>query len=242
MIDGTLIPIFEKPYFYGETFFDRKSNYSLNVQIINTPDRRIIDYATGFVGSRGDAHCYKETLLYAQRNRVLGAREWCWGDAGYPLQEWMVIPYKKPENAEPDNKTFNYHLSRVRIGSEHTIGLLKGRLQSLRQLRLKIKSAKDLEFANFWIHCCIVIHAFCLIHERNFDNRDFLKAGLQVEKDLWGKRSRRGTDAETEEDNSVDDAEIEGPGDESVDDRTVTLARARLFREKLKMDLLYGRE
>ncbi|KAK9481950.1 hypothetical protein V1527DRAFT_448128, partial [Lipomyces starkeyi] len=32
MIDGTLVPLYAKPYFYGDMFFDRKSNYSLNVQ------------------------------------------------------------------------------------------------------------------------------------------------------------------------------------------------------------------
>lgn len=38
MVDGTFIPLFQKPTYFGETFFDRKSNYSLNVQIINTPN------------------------------------------------------------------------------------------------------------------------------------------------------------------------------------------------------------
>ncbi|KAK9373733.1 uncharacterized protein V1513DRAFT_139014 [Lipomyces chichibuensis] len=32
MIDGTLIPIFAKPHYYGDVFYDRKSNYSFNVQ------------------------------------------------------------------------------------------------------------------------------------------------------------------------------------------------------------------
>jgi hypothetical protein len=40
MIDGTLVPLFEKPYFYGETFFDRKCNYSLNVQVLHHPFER----------------------------------------------------------------------------------------------------------------------------------------------------------------------------------------------------------
>ncbi|KIK98292.1 hypothetical protein PAXRUDRAFT_134508 [Paxillus rubicundulus Ve08.2h10] len=31
--DGSTIPLFQKPGFYGETFFDRKSNYSLNCQV-----------------------------------------------------------------------------------------------------------------------------------------------------------------------------------------------------------------
>jgi hypothetical protein len=33
MINGTLVPLFAKPWYYGERFFDRKTNYSLNVQV-----------------------------------------------------------------------------------------------------------------------------------------------------------------------------------------------------------------
>ena len=34
MVDGTLVPLFEKPGHHGEAYFDRKSNYSLNVQVL----------------------------------------------------------------------------------------------------------------------------------------------------------------------------------------------------------------
>ncbi|KAJ3754242.1 hypothetical protein EV360DRAFT_51991 [Lentinula raphanica] len=33
LVDGTLVPLAEKPAFHGEAYFDRKSNYSLNVQV-----------------------------------------------------------------------------------------------------------------------------------------------------------------------------------------------------------------
>lgn len=33
MADGTLVPLFEKPGYHGEVYFDRKSNYSLNIQV-----------------------------------------------------------------------------------------------------------------------------------------------------------------------------------------------------------------
>jgi hypothetical protein len=33
MVDGTLVPLFEKPGYHGEVYFDRKSNYSLNIQV-----------------------------------------------------------------------------------------------------------------------------------------------------------------------------------------------------------------
>jgi hypothetical protein len=32
-VDGTLIPLFDRPHWYHESYFDRKSNYSLNVQV-----------------------------------------------------------------------------------------------------------------------------------------------------------------------------------------------------------------
>jgi hypothetical protein len=36
MVDGTLVPLFEKPGHHGEAYFDRKSNYSLNIQVTTT--------------------------------------------------------------------------------------------------------------------------------------------------------------------------------------------------------------
>lgn len=36
MVDGTLIPLFAKPGWHGETYFDRKSNYSLSLTVRRT--------------------------------------------------------------------------------------------------------------------------------------------------------------------------------------------------------------
>jgi hypothetical protein len=33
MVDGTPTNLFQKPGYHGEAYFDRKSNYSLNVQV-----------------------------------------------------------------------------------------------------------------------------------------------------------------------------------------------------------------
>jgi hypothetical protein len=35
MVDGTLVPLSQKPGHHGEAYFDRKSNYSLNVQVMS---------------------------------------------------------------------------------------------------------------------------------------------------------------------------------------------------------------
>ncbi|KAF8886891.1 hypothetical protein CPB84DRAFT_1749869 [Gymnopilus junonius] len=50
MVDGTLIPMFQRPHHFGSAYFDHKSNYSENVQIINMPNLRIIDYGIGLPG------------------------------------------------------------------------------------------------------------------------------------------------------------------------------------------------
>ena len=60
----------------------RATDYSINVQIINTPDLRIIYYASGFVGSRHDSHCLAASALSKSHTRLLEDDEWCWADSG----------------------------------------------------------------------------------------------------------------------------------------------------------------
>jgi hypothetical protein len=33
MVDGTLVSLFDRPFWFGESYFDRKCNYSLNIQV-----------------------------------------------------------------------------------------------------------------------------------------------------------------------------------------------------------------
>ncbi|KAF8592792.1 hypothetical protein K439DRAFT_1324381, partial [Ramaria rubella] len=95
MVDGTLVPLFARPGFFGNTFFDRKSNYSMTVQLISTPDLRIIDYGVGMPGSQHDATAWLHTRIPQEHDTLLSPREWVWGDSAYPLQTWCQAPYKK---------------------------------------------------------------------------------------------------------------------------------------------------
>jgi hypothetical protein len=47
MVDGTLVPLFMRPGFFGNTFFDRKSNYSLNVQVSPFPYIKVFLFMRG---------------------------------------------------------------------------------------------------------------------------------------------------------------------------------------------------
>lgn len=180
MVDGTTIPIFEKPHYYGESFYDRKSRYLINAQIMNTPNRQI-DYATGFNGSRHDTHCFSFTRLARNHDQLLSEGEWVWLDVGYPLQTWCMIPYKRPLTSVQKNRQFNFALSRIRIRSEHAIGYLKGRFQSLKELHIQINSPKDVMFASCWIQSCIILHAFSIDNELK-THKEWLNDGITWER------------------------------------------------------------
>ncbi|ESK80867.1 hypothetical protein Moror_9164 [Moniliophthora roreri MCA 2997] len=169
MVDGTLIPLYARPGLYGNTYFDRKANYSLNVQLVNTPDLRIIDFAVGLPGSQHDATAWQETHIYQEHKELLEKREFIWADSAYPLRDWCQAPYKAPEKDTPENTKYNYHVSNVRIQSEHCVGFIKGQFSSLHGLRLRIDNDQTKQFASYWVHTCIVLHSFCMLHEENID-------------------------------------------------------------------------
>ena len=98
---------------------------------------------------------------------------------------WLVAPYKKPERDLPDNEVFNNHLSMIRIRSEHAIGYLKGRFQSLKGLRIYIQDERSHKFATYWILACIVAHNIALeceaeerAEDEDVDDDPFIREGL----------------------------------------------------------------
>ncbi|TFY79482.1 hypothetical protein EWM64_g4525 [Hericium alpestre] len=201
-VDGTLVPLYERPNWYGESYFDRKCNYSLNIQIISLPNLRIIDFGYGFTGSTHDATAWKETRLPKERASLLRPEEFVWADSAYPISSWVVAPYKKPLRDIRENEVFNNHVSMLRIRSEHAIGFLKGRFQSLKGLRLRIEDEAGHHFATKWVVACIVTHAFamqCEAEEKtddNFDDDPFLAEGLSSSSDVDVEHDNRPTGLE----------------------------------------------
>jgi hypothetical protein len=94
MVDGTPAVLHCRPGFYGNSFYDRKQKYSLNVQIVNTPDLRIRDYAIGLPGSQHDSTAWKDTRVYSAHATLLREGDFIWGDSAYPISSWVCAPYK----------------------------------------------------------------------------------------------------------------------------------------------------
>ncbi|KAF9016344.1 hypothetical protein BDZ89DRAFT_961982 [Hymenopellis radicata] len=94
MVDGSLIPLYARPGLYGNVYFDRKSNYSINLQVVNLPDLRIVDFSLGLPGSQHDATAWMDTRVYKEHEQLFEEGEWIWADSAYPLRDWCQAPYK----------------------------------------------------------------------------------------------------------------------------------------------------
>ncbi|KAF8227500.1 hypothetical protein L208DRAFT_1013916, partial [Tricholoma matsutake] len=103
--------------------------------------------------------------LGKEHNEIFLNGEWIWADLAYPINTWIVTPYKKPEHDIPENEIFNNRVSMLCIQSEHAIEFLKGHFHSLKSLWIYIKNEKTHKIATYWVAACIGIHAFAMLCE-----------------------------------------------------------------------------
>jgi hypothetical protein len=82
------------------------------------------------------------------------------GDTAYKAHPNLVPRFKKPRNRDLDDEhqAFNAALASVRVVSEHTIGILKGRFQALRQVRIKLTDSLKLTEIVRWTISLVIIH------------------------------------------------------------------------------------
>lgn len=75
----------------------------------------IADYAVGHTGSVHDSWAFRSTRVFKEHEKVFSPGEWMWADTAYPAETWCVAPFKKPVHGEldPDQRTYNYHVSKV---------------------------------------------------------------------------------------------------------------------------------
>ncbi|KAG2063257.1 hypothetical protein BDR04DRAFT_1131128 [Suillus decipiens] len=73
--------LFTKPSYFGETFYYRKSKYSLGCQAVILPHNLlIVDYFLGHPGSVHDAFAFRSTHLYEEHADLLPDGHWIWAD------------------------------------------------------------------------------------------------------------------------------------------------------------------
>ncbi|XP_036341771.1 putative nuclease HARBI1 [Rhagoletis pomonella] len=123
-VDGTHIAIRtpsaeERPHFYN-----RKGFYSLNTMVVCDHKMRIRSIDPRYPGSCHDSLIWRSSDIrsYLQAQYNNGEHNtWLLGDAGYPLEPFLITPYRSAGEGTHQS-TFNKCHSRARNVVERTIG------------------------------------------------------------------------------------------------------------------------
>jgi hypothetical protein len=167
-IDGSHIDLDRAPSEEGSGYFDRKKNYSIQLQAVVDNKGIFRDIDIGWPGSVHDARVFSNSsfcrwmdLFIAQEQKQHPSHVWyVLGDVAYPLTSWMLTPFKIPDlQRGPWTTTFNINHARTRVPVENAFGRLKGRWR-----RLYCLDTSDIATANTWIHSCAVLHNLCELH------------------------------------------------------------------------------
>jgi DDE superfamily endonuclease len=160
--DGTLFPLaFEPQSVDAPDYSGRKYGYSLSTMIICDHKRRIRHYLAGFPGSAHDNRVFKCTKLATSPEQHFDPMQYLIGDSAFENQWFMVSAFKKPKDQPIPKKEeqFNEKLAKLRIISEHCIGMLKGRFPWLRSIRVMItEEKKSIKYILSLLKATVVLH------------------------------------------------------------------------------------
>lgn len=165
--DGTYFPLEFKPTLKGETYYTRKGNYAVQGFIVCDHKARIRWLKLGWAGSVHDNRVWSTCDMNIFRERFFDNRQYILGDSAFKASSVMVPSFKKPYRGllNPQQEHFNTMLAKIRIRSEHCIGLLKGRFQYLKRARILIKNRnRMIRLMRFIVSSCILHNI--LINER----------------------------------------------------------------------------
>lgn len=196
LIDGTHISI-RAPMEEPEAYINRKKFHSINVQVICDENMVFTNVLAGWPGSVHDSRVLRNSTVYNTAANKFPANTHLLGDGGYPLQTWLMTPYRNNGHLIADEIFFNTVLSSNRQTVERSIRLLKGRwrkLQHLDHLNQKL-------IVLLIIGAC-VLHNICLLcddfdegymldnddDDNNFGNNN--NAGPQNDRLAQQKRNR----------------------------------------------------
>ncbi|KAI1006478.1 hypothetical protein K3495_g1737 [Podosphaera aphanis] len=210
-VDGTLLRLRQRPGFLdGDIYYDRKRQYSLNVQIVCDCDNRITSVYMRFPGSSADSTAYSRMIVSTDHDQYFSLGQYLIADKAYTLAITVITPFTSPERDQPENIAFNSRVVKSWTQNENTISEFKTRLRPLQELRLQLNSYEDMEHINSWVVACVILHSL------------FSKAG-----DRWYDLYRSNQNETRERTAAIGQVE-----------RTQARAEARDFRNSIRKNTL----
>lgn len=134
-IDGCHIKI-DKPENDLDSYINRKSYYSIHMQVVCDHKRKIIDFFAGYPGSVHDSRVFRNSPLCNSLQAKCGSY-FLLGDSGYSLQKNLMTPFKDRGQLTRKQINYNLKLSQNRYRIEHCFGILKQKFRQLYHLKLR---------------------------------------------------------------------------------------------------------
>ncbi|PLW34807.1 hypothetical protein PCASD_12665 [Puccinia coronata f. sp. avenae] len=98
-IDGTLLPLNEKPSIDSQDYYSCKGSYGLATLVVCDEHKRIIYYLTGWPGCSHNTRLWENCDLNLHKERFFSTGEYLIGDSGFPSESNLVPAFKKPPHA-----------------------------------------------------------------------------------------------------------------------------------------------
>ena len=120
---------------------------------------------------------FNGSMLARNPNDYFKNEEYLLADSAYTSSCTIVPVHKKPASGElsVDKNRFKQKHSKARVCVEHSIGILKGRFQSLKELRMPVRNSRDVNRINMWVKACCILNNFLI------DNNDDTEIELYFE-------------------------------------------------------------
>nr|XP_029121648.1 U-box domain-containing protein 34 [Elaeis guineensis] len=134
---------------------NQKTSYSITVQGVVDPNGVFTDVCIGWPGSMPDDQVLEKSALYQRGIGGLLQNQWIVGGAGYPLMDWLLVPYTQ-KNLTWTQHAFNEKVEDVQRVAKEAFARLKGRWGCL-QKRTEVKLL-DLPVV---LGACCVLHNIC---------------------------------------------------------------------------------
>nr|XP_023890080.1 protein ALP1-like [Quercus suber]POE63977.1 protein alp1-like [Quercus suber] len=134
---------------------NQKTSYSITVQGIVDPKGVFTDVCIGYPGSMSDDQVLEKSALSQRGNMGLLKDVWIVGNSGYPLTDWVLVPYTH-QNLTWCQHAFNEKIGEVQRVAKEAFARLKGRWSCL-QKRTEVK-LQDLPVV---LGACCVLHNIC---------------------------------------------------------------------------------
>ncbi|CAO2823151.1 unnamed protein product [Amaranthus hypochondriacus] len=158
----THIPIALKEMHHVEAYLNKhhternqKTSYTITIQGVVDPRGIFTDVCIGRPGSLPDDKVMERSALYERANRGFLNNIWMVGNSGYPLTDWLLVPYTH-QNLKWTQHIFNEKIEDIEKVAKDSFSKLKKRWGCLQKpIKVKLQELPAL------LGACCVLHNIC---------------------------------------------------------------------------------